>query len=83
MTLTSSARKIASGIIDSYDIGELFTTREFTEATLDAYKGTDKYEPCNTAPEPKVKHSARWAQNEAKNAGIIKCVKRGYWVKVA
>ena len=82
--LTAKAKLIALAIIDSYEVGALFTTAQFSQAVYEAYQGPDKDEQCNTLPQNKVKHVARWAQQTAKAEGLIASLsQQGYWVKLA
>ena len=84
MTLNSKVMYLALDIINTYDVGDTFTTAQFTEAVYQAYQGSDRDEVVASAPnQSKVKHVARWAQQKAKALGyIIRGTDRGQWVIV-
>ncbi len=82
MTLNSKVMYLALDIINTYDVGDTFTTSQFTEAVYQAYQGSDRDEVVASAPnQSKVKHVARWAQQKAKALGyIVRGEDRGQWV---
>ena len=82
MTLNFKVMNLALDVINTYDQGDTFTTKQFTEAVYQAYQGSDRDEVVASAPnQSKVKHVARWAQQKAKAQGyIVRGQELGQWV---